>query len=86
MGQLLYPVPVDGGSRLVDELVEERPEPVKLLLQLQPLTVRGRHQELLHLQAEALLGVLLGQLLPLNAGRHLVTKNLNKNRIFLFHN
>ena len=70
----------------MDELVEERPEPVKLLLQFQPLTVRSRHQELLHLQAEALLGVLLGQLLPLNAGRPLVTKNLNKNRIFLFHN
>ena len=60
----------------MDELVEERPEPVKLLLQLLPLTLGGRQQQLLQFHGEALLGVLLSQLLPFHARRPLVTKNL----------
>ena len=76
MRQFLYPVPVDGGPGLVDELVEERAEPLELLLELRPLTLRGGQQQLLQLQGQALLGVLLRQLLPLHAGRPLMPENL----------
>ena len=84
MWQLLYPIPVYRGPGLVDELVKQRPEPVELLLQLLPLTLRGRQQEFLQLHGEALLGVLLGQLLPLHAGRPLVTKNLQNQFVSFF--
>ena len=60
----------------MDELVEQTPEPVKLLLQLLPLTLGSSQEELLQLHREALLGVLLRQLLPFHAGRPLVAKNL----------
>ena len=87
MWQLLYPVPVHGRPSLVDELVEQRPEPVKLLLELQPLTLGSRQQELLQLHGEAQLGVLLSQLLPLHARRPLVTKNLKiQFSVFYFKN
>ena len=76
MWQLLYPVPVHGRPSLVDELIEERSEPVKLLLQLHSLTLGSGQQELLQLHGQAQLGVLLRQLLPFHAGRPLVAKNL----------
>ena len=60
----------------MDELVEQTPEPVKLQLQLFPLTLGSRQQQLLQLHGQALLGVLLRQLLPFHARRPLVTKNL----------
>ena len=62
----------------MDELVEEFPEAVELC----PHGGGGggggaRQQQLVHLVGEALLGVPLGQLLPLHAGGPLVPEYLN---------
>ena len=62
----------------MDELVEEFPEAVELC----PHGGGGggggaRQQQLVHLVRQALLGVPLGQLLPLHAGGPLVPEYLN---------
>ena len=68
----------------MDELVEEFPEAVELCAHGGGGGGGGaRQQQLVHLMRQALLGVPLGQLLPLHAGGPLVTEYLNINLVYI---
>ena len=65
----------------MDELVEEFPEAVEL--RAHGGGGGARQQQLVHLMGEALLGVPLGQLLPLHAGGPLVTEYLDIRLVYI---
>ena len=78
LGQFFYPLPLHAGALGSDELPKQPLEALHVLLHLVSDPGRRGHHQLVQLRAQTDLGVLLGEIFELHAGRSLHTRPLKQ--------